>query len=135
MIEEELIRVMNNDKEGELLDAFVDEFRMGGNKSYHDLLTLLYSNNEELSLFGAYIVNEINIDDTIYRDKIIDQLYVLISSEKPNIRFQALISIAPLIENKDIKKAKNFYLNIYENDSDIDVKELAKTFYDDNLIN
>ncbi len=128
MIEEELLEILNKDINGEALNSFVDRFR-GGSGDVSQLLTLLRSKYDDVVSFGAYIFNEITLQNFEITEKVIVELNRVINeSSNSEVRLQALISIAPLIEKQDYKKAKEIYLMISQNDIDEDVKGLAIDF-------
>ncbi|WP_298423846.1 hypothetical protein [uncultured Kordia sp.] len=128
MIIKQLLEIIDKDVDGELLNAFTDEFRGGRNPK--DIIELLQSQNDELISFGIYVVGEINIEDSKIKKAIKEELYKLIEIGSSYIRILSLTSISSIIlEESDLNKAKSFYARIFEENDDEGVKALAKKLY------
>lgn len=116
MIENELLEALKNDLNGEILNDFVDTFR--GGRDRLELLQLLRSNNDNVRLFSIYIVDEISIDNEKIEKEIIKELYSLLNHNDFSIRLQALITIFPLLEKKDILEAKRICLKMMKDENE-----------------
>ncbi|MHC4402819.1 MAG: hypothetical protein ACYTG0_24425 [Planctomycetota bacterium] len=96
MIENEVLDIMSGTGDpGERLNSLTDQFREGRDSS--ELLTLLYSNDNELVRIGAWMIGELGFQ-RYNTHSFISRLWELTDHEVPAIRFHALGALYPTLE-------------------------------------